>query len=135
MARLAALRDSFEAKLAEKIPGIRVNGQLSPRIPNTSNICFEGIDAETLLIALDQKGICVSMGSACMSGANEPSHVLKAMGLSDDSARSSLRFSIGRYTDQNAVNELIHELENQVARIRSMSLSPEKSKKLQGMEK
>ncbi len=117
--RISDLRDEFEEKLSARVPQIKINGRGCPRIPNTSNICFQGVDAETMLIALDQKGICVSMGSACMSGANEPSHVLKAMGLSDEEARASLRFSFGRGTTREMINVLMDELENLSGRLRN----------------
>ena len=91
--RLAALRDKLEAA-ARAIPGARVNGAGAPRVGNTLNVSFEGCDGETLLVALDLEGICVSTGSACSSGSLEPSPVLLAMGVPPRLARSALRFSL-----------------------------------------
>jgi cysteine desulfurase len=95
-ARLATLRDDLERRLLE-IPGARVNGT-GPRVPNTTNVSFEGCEAESLLMALDLKGIAVSTGAACAAGAIEPSHVLRAMGLPLERVQASLRFSLGRGT-------------------------------------
>ena len=116
--RLKTLRDYFEQEMTRLIENVSINGSKDMRIPNTSNLKFSDIDAEALLIALDQKGICVSMGSACMSGANEPSHVLKAMRMTDDEARSSLRFSFGRFTNQQNVDSLIQETISSVSQLR-----------------
>ena len=95
-ARLAELRDRFEAELLA-IPGTRRNG-VEPRVPNTTNVSFEGTEAEGLLMALDLAGVAVSTGAACAAGATEPSHVLRAMGLPPEHVQSSLRFSLGRGT-------------------------------------
>ena len=97
-ARLAALRDKFESALL-LIPGVHVNGDAHHRVPNTCNLSFEAAGGEALVIALDLQGIACSTGAACSSGAVEPSHVLTAIGLSPDQARSSLRFSLGRPDD------------------------------------
>ncbi|MFA6601164.1 MAG: cysteine desulfurase family protein [Candidatus Omnitrophota bacterium] len=107
---IRTLRDRFEDEITRKIPGSVVQGRRSERLPNTSLITFTGIDAEALLYALDQKNICVSMGSACLSGSNEPSHVLTAMGASEEEAKSSLRFSFGRMTHETEVTHLIAAL-------------------------
>ena len=85
--------------MLDRIPGLHVNGAGAPRVPNTSNLRFDGIDSEPLLIALDLRGFAVSSGSACSSGAAEPSHVLQAIGLTKEQARSSLRISLGRSND------------------------------------
>src|SRR4029078_4138252 len=92
--KIGALRDRFEAAVLESVPGTAVNGDRALRVPNTTNIGFEGIEAESLLIALDLEGIAVSTGSACSSGSLEPSHVLRAMGLPNARTRNSLRFSL-----------------------------------------
>ena len=92
--RVAALRDRLEARLLA-IPGARRNGE-GPRVPNTTNVSFEGVEAEGLLIALDLEGIAVSTGAACAAGGVEPSHVLRAMGLPPERVQSSLRLSLGR---------------------------------------
>ncbi len=95
VARVATLADTLLRRLRESIPGIRLNGPLAGRIPNTLNLTFPGVLGESMLIALDLEGVEVSMGSACAAGAVEPSHVLLAMGRSTDEARSSLRLSLG----------------------------------------
>jgi len=100
-ARLAALRDRLEERLLG-IEGARRNGG-NPRVPNTTNVSFEGVDAEALLIALDLEGIAVSTGAACAAGGVEPSHVLRAMGLPPERVQSSLRLSLGRGTTEAEV--------------------------------
>lgn len=118
--RLCRLRDQFENQVLKKINAVSVNGGKAERLPNTSSLCIEGADAEAMLIRLDEKGICVSSGSACMSGSREPSHVLKAMGLSDDSANSSLRFSFGRDTKETEIDPLVEALVESVNYLRSL---------------
>jgi cysteine desulfurase len=107
---LAALRDFFEAEMLAAAPGIKINGTANSRLPNTSNLLFLGISAEALAIALDIKGIAVSTGSACSSGSTEASHVLLAMGRTRDEARSSVRFSFGRYNTRDEVSRLVGEV-------------------------
>jgi cysteine desulfurase len=97
-AAMGRLRDDLEAGILARVPGTAINGDPGRRVPNTTNISFEGIEAESLLIALDLEGVAVSTGSACSSGSLEPSHVLKAMGLPNCRTRSSLRFSLGPRT-------------------------------------
>ena len=99
--RVAALRDQLEARLLA-IPGAERNGE-GPRAPNTTNVSFGGLDAETLLIALDLEGVAVSTGAACAAGGIEPSHVLRAMGLPPERVQSSLRLSLGRTTTQSDI--------------------------------
>jgi cysteine desulfurase len=94
---VAALRDAFEAAILESVAGTEVNGDRENRLPNTTNIAFEGIESEGALMLLDERGICCSAGSACTAGSVHPSHVLKAMGFSNHRARSSLRFTFGRF--------------------------------------
>ncbi len=89
-------RDQFEERVLAAIPDAHVNGSTAPRLPNTSSITLPGVSGESMVIALDMKGMAVSSGSACSSGSTDPSHVLLAMGLSRDQARSSVRFSFGR---------------------------------------
>ena len=120
-ARMADLRDRFERTLTERVPGVRVNCGESPRLPNTSNVMFEGIEGEPLLIALDLKGFAVSSGAACSSGAVEPSHVLTAIGLRRDQARSCLRFSMGRSNDEEQVDALVDAVASAVDRLRRLS--------------
>jgi cysteine desulfurase len=93
--RVAQLRDRLESELESKIPFIRVNGKGARRTPNTTNLAFSYVEGESLVIALDLKGVACSTGAACSSGAVEPSHVLTAIGLPPEEARASLRFSLG----------------------------------------
>ena len=116
--RLLALRNDFEIQVQKKIHGIWVHGAEAERLVNTSSLSFKGVDAEALLAALDQKEICVSSGSACMSGAGSPSHVIQAMGFSDEHARSTLRFSFGRFTKKEEMEILTSELQSAIERIR-----------------
>jgi cysteine desulfurase len=119
--RLAALRDRLEQGILDRVPDAHVNGAGSPRVPNTSNIRFDGIDSEPLLIALDLRGFAVSSGSACSSGATEPSHVLAAIGLMREQARSSVRFSLGRSNDAGQVDALIDAVALVVAHLRKLA--------------
>jgi len=101
--RLSELRDRLEGRLLG-MSGTRRNGE-EPRVPNTSNVSFEAIEAESLMMALDLAGVCVSTGAACAAGAVEPSHVLRAMGLPAERVQASLRFSLGRYTTAEEVDQ------------------------------
>jgi len=96
--RVESLRDLLYEGIAERFSWVKINGHPSRRLPNTLNLCFRDISGEELVAFLDKEGICVSTGSACASGEPEPSHVLLAMGLTEDEARSSVRFSLGRET-------------------------------------
>ena len=113
--RISALRDRLEAGILAQLPNATVNGNLQCRLPNTTNICFADIDGELLLLSLDR--IAVSNGSACTSAFTEPSHVLKAMGLTDDSAYSSVRFSVGRFTTEAEVEAAIGHVVSVVGRL------------------
>lgn len=115
------LRNRLEQSLLDRIPGAHVNGTGAPRVGNTSNIRFDGIDSEPLLIALDLKGFAISSGSACSSGATEPSHVLAAIGLSREEARSSVRISLGRGNAVEQVDALTDALVQSVARLRKLA--------------
>jgi cysteine desulfurase len=106
-AELTRLRDHFEAEVLSRISDVEMNGSRDSRLPNTSNLVFHGVSAEALVIALDMRGIAVSTGSACSSGSVEPSHVLLAMGRTREDARSSVRFSLGRYNTAEDVKVLI----------------------------
>lgn len=119
--RQAALRDRLEQSILDRIPDTRVNGAGAPRVPNTTNIRFDGIDSDALLIALDLKGFAVSSGAACSSGAPEPSHVLLAIGLSRLEARSSIRFSLGRSNTIEQVDALVEALVDSVAHLRKLA--------------
>src|SRR5262249_53155374 len=103
----------------EHVPDASRNGGKEPRLPNTSNIAFEGLEGENLLLALDQAGICVSTGSACTSGNLEPSHVLTAMGIPPDKARGALRFSFGSYNTQEELDYLMKTLPVVVEKLRA----------------
>jgi cysteine desulfurase len=120
-ARQGALRDVLEQRILARVPGAHVNGAGAARVGNTSNIRFDGIDSEPLLIALDLKGFAVSSGSACSSGATEPSHVLAAIGLNREQSRSSVRFSLGRSNSQEQVASLIDAVVEVVARLRKLA--------------
>ncbi|WP_141322816.1 cysteine desulfurase family protein [Myxococcus sp. AB025B] len=119
--RVGALRDAFEQAVLAQVPGVVVNGAGAPRVPNTSNLRFEGVEGEALLIALDLEGICVSMGAACASGTLTPSHVLRAMGLSAAEARGSLRFSLGSETREDDVRQVVDALRRHVPTVRALS--------------
>ncbi|HWF38361.1 MAG TPA: cysteine desulfurase family protein [Candidatus Acidoferrales bacterium] len=119
--RISSLRDRIERALLEKIPTVRVNGDPMRRVPNTTNLTFPGAGGEALLIALDLQGVECSTGAACSSGAVEPSHVLTAIGLSDDDARSTLRISLGRPTTAAEIEEAIRVIPDVVARLRAIS--------------
>jgi cysteine desulfurase len=120
--RLAALRDRFENAVLGRISGAGINGARWSRTPNTSNLYFEGLDGEALVIALDLRGFAVSTGAACSSGAIAPSHVLTAIGLGADRARASMRFSLGRTNTAAEVDGLADALEASVAHLRRISV-------------
>jgi cysteine desulfurase len=120
--RLAALRDRFENAALGRISGAGINGARWSRTPNTSNLYFDGVDGEALVIALDLRGFAVSTGAACSSGALTPSHVLTAIGLDADRARSSMRFSLGRGNTAAEVDALVEALEASVAHLRRISV-------------
>jgi cysteine desulfurase len=115
-AHTSALRNRLEHAVLERTSGAVVNGT-APRVPNTSNLRFEGVDAETLLIALDLEGICVSTGAACASGTLQASHVLTAMGLSSQQARSSVRLSVGPGSTADEVDQAVDALVRHVTRL------------------
>jgi cysteine desulfurase len=119
--KLTALRDRFEQTILTQIEDTGVNGGAAPRVSNTSNLYFDHLEAEALVIALDLKGISVSGGSACQSGAAEPSHVLTAMGLSPARARASIRFSLSRLTTAEEIDEALKIIPPAVARLRELS--------------
>jgi cysteine desulfurase len=118
---IGALRDHLEEALLEQIPAVRVNGDRRSRVPNTTNLLFSGAGGEALVIALDLDGIACSTGAACSSGAVEPSHVLTAIGLSHDEARSSLRFSLGRPTTGEEIDRALGVILAVVERLRALS--------------
>lgn len=118
---LTALRDRFEQTILTQIEDTGVNGGAAPRVSNTSNLYFDHLEAEALVIALDLKGLSVSGGSACQSGAAEPSHVLTAMGLAPARARASIRFSLSRLTTEEEIDEALKIIPTAVARLRELS--------------
>jgi len=123
-ARVSALRDRLEAGILRDVPGTQVNGTRDARVPNTTNISFERVEAESLLIALDLEGIAVSTGSACSSGTLEPSHVLKAMGLPSHRTQNSLRFSLGMFSTQEEVDRVVEVLPRLVEKLRGLTRRP-----------
>jgi cysteine desulfurase len=122
--RLAALRDRLEARILQTVPGTAINGDPDTRVPNTSNISFDRVEAESLLIALDLEGVAVSTGSACSSGTLEPSHVLKAMGLPAHRTQNSIRFSLGTTNTEADVDRVVAVLPGVVDKLRSLTRSP-----------
>ena len=119
--RARALRDRLEDGILAAMPGTSRNGAKEPRLPNTSNLAFEGVEAEGILMLLDQAGICASSGSACTTGSLDPSHVLTAMGCSVARARSSIRFSLGIYSTEAEVDYVLQHLPGIIARLRANS--------------
>jgi len=119
--KMALLRDSLEQGILTQVEDAGVNGDGAPRVPNTTNIHFEHIEGEALVIALDLKGLAVSTGSACSSGAIEPSHVLIAMGLRTERAKSSVRFSLGKQTTAKDIDRAVVLVPDAVARLRALS--------------
>jgi cysteine desulfurase len=119
--RLAALRDRLERGILATVPNTEVNGARDARVPNTTNISFDRVEAESLLIALDLEGVAVSTGSACSSGTLEPSHVLKAMNLPSHRAHNSIRFSLGAANTEAEIDHVIAILPKIVSKLRSLS--------------
>lgn len=119
--RVAALRDRLEQGILRAVPNTDVNGLRDARVPNTTNISFDRIEAESLLIALDLEGVAVSTGSACSSGTLEPSHVLKAMNLPTHRTQNSLRFSLGAANTEEQIDQVIAILPRIVTKLRSLS--------------
>jgi cysteine desulfurase len=118
MPRVAALRDRLEQGILTTIPDVSVNGATAPRLPTTTNLSFKGVDGQSLVVALDLKGIATSTGSACSSGSLEPSHVLIAMGLDDEWLQGAVRFSLGAGNTPAEVDAVVHTLPPIVARLR-----------------
>ena len=119
--KIKELRDYYVKQVEEKIPYIKINGDMEKRLPGNSNISFRFIEGEGLLLNLDLKGICASSGSACTSGSLDPSHVLLAIGLPHEIAHGSLRVSIGKYNTKEEIDYLIENLMEIVTRLREMS--------------
>jgi len=120
------MRDRLEETILKTIPGTIRNGGKEPRLPNTSSIAFDFVEAEAILLLLDQLGICASSGSACTTGSLDPSHVLMAMGLDPMRAQGSIRFSLGIYNTDAEVEYLLKHLPGIIAKLRAVSpLGPE----------
>jgi cysteine desulfurase len=124
MARVGALRDRLEDGILRQVSGTVVNGARDRRVPNTTNISFDRVEAESLLIALDLDGVAVSTGSACSSGTLEPSHVLLAMGLPTHRTQNSLRFSLGLFSTDAEVDRVISLLPPIVEKLRNLTRRP-----------
>ena len=122
--RMSALRDRLEEGVLRAVPGTAVNGARSPRVPNTTNISFDRIEAESLLIALDLEGVAVSTGSACSSGTLEPSHVLKAMGFPAHRTQNSIRFSLGAANTEAEIDRVVAILPGIVEKLRNLTRTP-----------
>jgi cysteine desulfurase len=124
--RVRALRDKLENTILSTIPNTVRNGAKEPRLPNTVNIAFDFVEAEAVLLLLDQLGICASSGSACTTGSLDPSHVLTAMGLSPMRARGSVRFSLGIYNTEQEIDYVLKHLPGIIKKLRDISpLNPE----------
>jgi cysteine desulfurase len=124
--RVRALRDKLENTILKTIPNTVRNGAKEPRLPNTVNIAFDFVEAEAVLLLLDQLGICASSGSACTTGSLDPSHVLTAMGLAPMRARGSVRFSLGIYNTEEEVDYVLKHLPGMIKKLRDISpLNPE----------
>jgi cysteine desulfurase len=115
------LRDRLIEQLLERIPDSRLNGDPVRRLPNNANLSFSGVDGETLLLSLDMLGVAASSGSACSTGSMEPSHVLRAIGLDTETARGSLRLTVGKDTSVTEVDRAIESIIDTVARVRTLS--------------
>jgi cysteine desulfurase len=119
--RLARMRDRLEQLVLERVPGTAINGAREPRVANTTNISFEGVEAESLLIALDLEGFAVSTGSACSSGTLEPSHVLRAMGFPPHRTQNSIRISLGLGNTDEQIDQFVAKLPGVVSKLRSLT--------------
>src|SRR5579884_2486489 len=119
--QIRAMRDRLQSSILDRVDAAGVNGQGAPRVPNTTNIYFDYIEGEAMVIALDLKGLAVSTGAACSSGAIEPSHVLTAMGMTPDHARASIRLSLGKQNTPEDVYCALELIPQSVARLRDLS--------------
>jgi cysteine desulfurase len=120
-AHVARLRDKLEKALLEKCPDTRINGDTMNRLPNTTNISFEYVEGEAILLRIDRHGICASSGSACTSGALEPSHVLRAMGIPYTAIHGSVRFSLSRYNTDAEIDRVIEVFPPIIKELRALS--------------
>ena len=126
---ISALRDKLEKNLLELCPDARVNGDSKNRLPNTTNISFEYVEGEAILLRLNEYGICASSGSACTSGSLEPSHVLRAMGVPFTAIHGSIRFSLSRYNTENEIDKVIEIMPKIIKELRELSPFGKKIKK------
>ena len=118
---LTKLRDRLEKNLVQKISKCRINGDTENRLPNTTNISFEFIEGEAILLLMNQLGVCASSGSACTTGSLEPSHVLRAMGVPYTAAHGSIRFSLSRFNNDAEVDFILDRLPPIIERLRDIS--------------
>ncbi|MBA4348714.1 MAG: cysteine desulfurase NifS [Thermodesulfovibrio sp.] len=118
---LSRLRDKLEKSLIERCPDVRINGDTEHRLPNTTNISFEYVEGEAILLRLNEYGICASSGSACTSGSLEPSHVLRAMGVPYTAIHGSIRFSLSRYNNESEINKVIETMPSIIKALRTLS--------------
>lgn len=121
MAHIAGLRDRLESNLLKCCPDVRVNGDRTQRLPNTTNISFEYVEGEAVLLRLNEYNICASSGSACTSGSLEPSHVLRAMGVPYTAVHGSIRFSLSRYTTEKEIDRVIEVMPPLIRELRHLS--------------
>ncbi|KPK29986.1 MAG: cysteine desulfurase [Nitrospira bacterium SG8_3] len=119
--RVKQLRDKLESEICSRIPNSRINGNRVSRLPNTTNISFEFVEGEAILLMMDELGICASSGSACTSGSLQPSHVLRAMGVPFTMAHGSIRFSLSIYNTEEEINFVTEKLPPVIEKLRSMS--------------
>jgi cysteine desulfurase len=119
--KVKRLRDKLETELLDRIPNAIINGDREDRLPNTTSIAFEFVEGESILLLMDEYGICASSGSACTSGSLEPSHVLRAMGVPFTAAHGSIRFSLSSYNTEEEIDFIIQKLPPIIERLRSMS--------------
>ena len=121
MAQVRQLRDKLEDNILARVPNAIINGDKDNRLPNTTSISFEYVEGESILLMMDQLGICASSGSACTSGSLEPSHVLRAMGVPFTAAHGSIRFSLSTYNTQEEIDFIIEKLPPIIERLRELS--------------
>ena len=118
---LSHLRDKLEKALIERCPDVRINGDVTSRLPNTTNLSFEYVEGEAILLRLNEYGICASSGSACTSGSLEPSHVLRSMGVPFTAIHGSIRFSLSRYTTEEEIDRVIQVMPGIIMNLRQLS--------------
>ena len=119
--RVKKLRDKLEKGIIEKIPNARLNAAVEARVPNTTNIGFQYIEGELILLHMSDAGICASSGSACTSGSLEPSHVLRAMGVPFTALHGSIRFSLSRFTTEEEIDYVLEKLPDIIAKLNNLS--------------